>query len=871
MSKVKNQELFSTALYGGELANDKLHLESSTNAVKGAVELEGATFDLIIGGQIGSIVHANTATRTYALPDFDGTLLAAGIFTATGQMLYASAPSTSAVLAPSVDSVLASDPSGIPLWLSGSEGDFVQILAGVPVFASLPAEVGTIADSTPGQEIPIYDVPGNDLIPLVTVSERSLTSVAGVLAWTLISAPLLSGPAGVPLTTGTLGQFLTSQGNNNFDWTTPNPSNIVASPQFALPFYSLAGTDQEVTGSSFLFTDEINKTLQVTDANSIRFFEATGNGVAYIELAAPAAVAASVSFTLPPADSVANAVLRTDGAGNLFFSALTNGMVNAALINQVAFYANNGNEVNGVTTVSNRSLLSPAGVPTWGLLTAPYLSTTGNVPLSNGMLNQVLISEANGNFLWIDVQDLNGEVLGGIQNALAFYNAIGTTVQGSNFISQDAGARQLNLKDGGQLRLHQALIDGIFTTSLQANPLQASDLLFTLPVDVGLAGQMLTTDGVGNLSWDNTAFEKRGSITVALGAKQSTVVFEAPFLSTPEMVTIAWDISAVTSGAVLPVIVINNLGPEGFTASFSGTASGTGVYRVHWNAYRFSDASPPVAVFIAGGANPALQTTILQLNVDNDTAAVTTPANFAAARAHASASSDFAAGRILGGIEVASSVDRVSSFIYATSTIIDTATNLLGPRSGAAGIGTKADGFTAGGENTATSTLTSIEKLSHATDTVTSVAFSLNNNALNRGACNSGALGFIVHSVIAGSVDIFNFASEAIAAGSTSFAVDNVEVGCNDITGALGYFGRENGNLFAYGLQTNTITLLAPNLASVTGLSSAANSFSAGYFAGATLIEALDFSTGTVTVVNMLPTINNVASAGATFQTGGLQ
>lgn len=51
--------------------------------------------------------------------------------------------------------------------------------------------------------------------------------------------------------------------------------------------------------------------------------EATANGTNVLELKAPATLAANLAFTLPSADGTSGQLIKTDGAGNLSFAAVT--------------------------------------------------------------------------------------------------------------------------------------------------------------------------------------------------------------------------------------------------------------------------------------------------------------------------------------------------------------------------------------------------------------------------------------------------------------------------------------------------------------------------------------------------------------------
>jgi len=63
-----------------------------------------------------------------------------------------------------------------------------------------------------------------------------------------------------------------------------------------------------------------------TQSGELRFLEDGDNGVNYISLQAPTAVASNTTFTLPTADGTANQVMQTDGNGVLSFISTSAGV-----------------------------------------------------------------------------------------------------------------------------------------------------------------------------------------------------------------------------------------------------------------------------------------------------------------------------------------------------------------------------------------------------------------------------------------------------------------------------------------------------------------------------------------------------------------
>ncbi len=118
---------------------------------------------------------------------------------------------------------------------------------------------------------------------------------------------------------------------------------------------------QDVTGSATVNAPVVNATGTSSSAGVVRLFEDTDNGTNYVELKAPATLAANRSFVLPDADGTVQQFLKTDGSGNLAFaSTLT---------------------IGSLLTASTQTELPFTGIPAWvKRITISYagLSTNGS-------------------------------------------------------------------------------------------------------------------------------------------------------------------------------------------------------------------------------------------------------------------------------------------------------------------------------------------------------------------------------------------------------------------------------------------------------------------------------------------------------------
>lgn len=1034
-TKVKNQKIYSPVVYGGEASGDDITIESSLSGSKGPVRCSGSLLELIIAGQIGQILHTNTLPRIYSLPDNSGTLFCSGYFTAANQLVTSSGAGVFSILSVTSTAALIAGATGTLSWATGTANQVLSIQGGVIGFFDLP-DNGTIAPSL-GNTLPLYAAPGpgNDLVPLTTVNNRVLLSSTAI-AWALITAPYLSGVGGTPLGNGTLNQVLTSLGDGNFAWSAASTAIITPGTQYYLPFYSATTPGSTIAASSFINTDETTRALKLGNLGRLRFYEATINGTEYIELKAASALASSTSFTLPTQDGATGASLVTDGAGNLSFVFIDNGTVASGLQNQLTYYAASGNDVQGLTTVSSRVLASPLGVPSWVLITAPYLSDGGGLPLGNGTANQVLVADGTGSFAWATATTLTGEVLSGQANFVAYYPNTGTKVDDSAFVSVNEVSKYFNLLNGAALKLFQPILSGgncvtllaptgltsspsfvlpgadgssgqvlatdgagnlsfttggsgtvntgvantlayyaaatnavssftniadrvmvttagniiswlllttkylsssgglplgtgalnevlasdgtgnfvwVSATSLVGKvdtgvigriayysaattvndsaflnnnvadsafelinggflrfinstfnieikaPTLASSTTYTLPPTDGISNQVISTDGAGNLGWidatESLNLRQKGNISVEPGADQVTVIFPLAFTSAPKVVDAQWAMTNTPLPAFMPTIAIDQTTFEGFVVQLSTNTPLTAPYTIYWEAYRDGTTSLASHVYFLGGEGVGgLLNTILGLQMDLDTLALTTPSTLSTNLGYGASTSSETAGRILGGAEAGPvSVTKISSFTYATETASLLVATLSVARSSAAGVGTRVKGFVAGGETIGSGALSSIEKIIHATDTVSTVVATLVNNAVARGAAHSATKGYIVTSTPLSVVETLDLALETTAIAPNNFGTPNIQAGCNDTFGSIGYFAKGTGTLYSYDMTTDTITTLPVALTSGSGISGAGNSMRKGYFAGTTLIEALDFRVNAVSTVNTLP------------------
>jgi len=877
MAKVKNQKFYGTTVYGSEVAGGAVRLESTEDVVKGPVELVGTLIAIITGGFSGFISHANTANRSYSLPDVDGEFMVGGLFTNLGDMLYASAPGVLEILPVIVSSALTSNAGGIPTWQTGVNGQILTMVAGSPAFADIPSNIGTIADALAGNTLPMYLAAGNDLGPLVTVAGRVLLSPAGVLTWALITASYLSTTAGAPLPNGTVGDILSSLGDGSFAWATPNPSVINTGALNFIPYYSVNPTGNQISASAFFALNESVKALTVFNEGSLRLYEATVNGVNYIGLKAPNNLTAITVFTLPAVDGAPGNTLITNGAGVLSFTAAT-GTIAPGVTNDMPYYAASGNALSPLSTVAGRTLTSPLGVPTWSLLTETYFSTTGAIPLSAGALNQALVSDGGTNFLWATIADIVGFVGVGALNNLAYYPAAGTAVAGAANLLVSTSTTSLDFKNQWALRLFELTVNGTDYVEFKAPANLAASASFVVPGADGNAGDFLQTDGLGNMSFQKVVTEERGFLTLGLGAAKATVAFDVgKFATPPNVVDVQWKVTGTSSPSLLPTLAVDNITVEGMVVRFSSTTPLTGVpYGIAWSAAIMPTASLIAKAYTAGGEDGAstLFTSLRSILLDVDTTAPALAASFGTGLARSTSVSSDTKGFILGGDEGAypgAPVSSMRTLAYVTETLAVLGSSLTAPRSDASGVGTTSVGYMVGGVTTGPTVETDIQRVDLATDVASVIAPGSVTNAVRGQAsfCRATS-GFTTHSGLSlGSIGELTYLTETYTV--TPESANNYKLACNNVAGDIGYLATATTTqIDTYIMTSGTLAILPASL-STTGAFASFNSLDSGYFAPTASLERLDFATGTITAaINTYPVAPGAIASASTFQTRGL-
>lgn len=146
-------------------------------------------------------------------------------------------------------------------------------------------------------------------------------------------------------------------------------------PGFTTDFYDLyigSADGNKLIGSGRFWSTETAST-----GGAVKVYEATANGTNYVALAASASVPTNITFTLPSIDGSAGDILKTDGSGNLTFSApasssfTINGDTGSDTFNtgETLTFAGTSNEIETVVTDNQVQIGLPDNITVSGNLT----------------------------------------------------------------------------------------------------------------------------------------------------------------------------------------------------------------------------------------------------------------------------------------------------------------------------------------------------------------------------------------------------------------------------------------------------------------------------------------------------------------------
>jgi hypothetical protein len=180
-------------------------------------------------------------------------------------------------------------------------------------------------------------------------------------------------------------------------------------------------------------------------------------------------------------------MLITDGSGNLSWSSSVTASGNL----NVAGNSSLGDAAGDITSLKGKLRVYDSDTSNYTDIVGPNgASQTANLtftlPVNAGSSGNMLITDGSGNLSWSSSVTASGNL-----------NVAGNSSLG------DAAGDITSLK--GKLRVYDSDTSNYTDIVGPDGTSQTANLLFTLPTNSGTSGQVLSTDGSGNLSWNNAA------------------------------------------------------------------------------------------------------------------------------------------------------------------------------------------------------------------------------------------------------------------------------------------------------------------------------------------------------------------------------
>ncbi len=301
-----------------------------------------------------------------------------------------------------------------------------------------------------------------------------------------------------PPNNGTNGSYLTTDGNGNLVWTDPaQQDDFVMDAGGAATQLAVFEGSNTITGTA-LYYDSANSFLGIGVPNPTQALDVSGN----------INVSGNATFTdVIVEDLTGSGVISapTGSFTNLFATSSLNvgDDFNAGQIN-----INDGNG-------NNLIIQAPTGMGG---------DVTFTMPANNGSNGQVLTTDGNGSLSWTTVQAGAGTVDtdgSGAVNKVALWSNASTLTSSANLfyntsanmlgvnnpspsftLDVNGGARLGNNGTSGSLTFYSEQGGSDFEITLSPSNQMTANLNFTLPNSYGNEGEVLRTNGSGEMYWD---------------------------------------------------------------------------------------------------------------------------------------------------------------------------------------------------------------------------------------------------------------------------------------------------------------------------------------------------------------------------------
>lgn len=299
-------------------------------------------------------------------------------------------------------------------------------------------------------------------------------------------------------------------------------------------------------------------------AGEIRLREITTNGSDYIGLKSPDSLSGSTTFVLPTGDGTAAQVLTTDGSKNLGWSSVVVSPGTSVDNTVTRFDGTSGaiqgsgiviDDSNNITGIASLNINSTTTVSSIIDDNTFVTASSSNIPTAASVKS------------YVDAAPF-GNVVGpasSTDNTLPRYDGTtGKLIQGSSVVVNDSneisGLTQLNVGNiqvSGNSIYSTDTNGNIYLTPNGTGKVSIDGLSW--PTSDGTTGQVLKTDGLGNLGWQNSS---TGSVTGPGSSTDNAIVrFDGTGGSTVQNSGIIIDDSNNITGPKLITIGDNSSGP----------------------------------------------------------------------------------------------------------------------------------------------------------------------------------------------------------------------------------------------------------------------------------------------------------------------
>ena len=283
----------------------------------------------------------------------------------------------------------------------------------------------------------------------------------------------------LPTNAGSSNNMLITDGSGNLSWSSAvNGSSVTASGDLAVGGNTTLGDGSGDITSLY---------------GSLRVYDTDGSHYTDIKGGNGAIQAANLNFILPTDAGSSNNMLITDGSGNLSWSSSVN-TTNVTASGDLAVGGNTslGNGSGDITSLTGTFRVYDSDATHYTDVkgpngTAQVSNLNFILPINAGSNNNMLITDGSGNLSWTSAVNgsnvtASGDLSVGGNTALGNGSGDITSLTGTFRVYDSDATHYTDIKGG----------DGTA---------QSTNLDFILPTNAGSNGQVLSTNGSGQLSW----------------------------------------------------------------------------------------------------------------------------------------------------------------------------------------------------------------------------------------------------------------------------------------------------------------------------------------------------------------------------------